>query len=54
MELVAGSDRRTENLLTSNEIAGIIPYEHSATSFRDIRIYLRANYFEIKDSYSKY
>ncbi|SAM01867.1 hypothetical protein [Absidia glauca] len=42
IELVAGSDRRTENLPTSDEIAGIIPNEHTAEGFRDIRIYLRS------------
>ncbi|SAM09603.1 hypothetical protein [Absidia glauca] len=41
IELVAGSDRRTENLPTSDEVAGIIPYERTAEGFRDIRIYLR-------------
>jgi hypothetical protein len=35
IDLVAGADRRTENLPTSNEIAGIIPYEYSEVSFRD-------------------
>ena len=39
IELVAGSDRRTENLPSSNEVAGIIPNE----SFRVIQIYLRNN-----------
>jgi hypothetical protein len=43
IELVAGADRKTKNLPTSNEIAGIIPYEYSKVSFRDIRIYLRDN-----------
>ncbi|CEP10123.1 hypothetical protein, partial, partial [Parasitella parasitica] len=43
IELVAGSDRRTENLPTSNEVAGIIPNESSSRSFRDIRLYLRSN-----------
>lgn len=43
MELVAGTDRRTENLPTSNEVAGIIPNEYSIASFRDICIYLREN-----------
>jgi hypothetical protein len=41
MELIAGSDRRTENLSTADEVAAIIPNEHSDAGFRDIRIYLR-------------
>jgi hypothetical protein len=41
MELVAGSDKRTENLPTSNEVCAIIPNERSDPGFRYIRIYLR-------------
>jgi hypothetical protein len=35
IELAAGADRRTENLRTSNEITGIIPYKYSEISFLD-------------------
>jgi hypothetical protein len=41
IELAAEADRRTENLPTSNEITGIIPYKYSEVSFPDIRVYLR-------------
>jgi hypothetical protein len=41
IELAAGADRRTENLPTSNEITGIIPYKYSEISFLDIRVYFR-------------
>jgi hypothetical protein len=57
IELVAGADRRTENLPTSNEIAGIISYEHSAVSSRNIRIYLRDgefNYTNISQTHALY
>jgi hypothetical protein len=43
IELVAGFDRRTENLPTSNEITRIIPYEYSEVSFSDIRVHFRDN-----------
>jgi hypothetical protein len=43
IELAAEADRRTENLPTSNEITGIIPYEYSEVSFPDIRAYFRDN-----------
>jgi hypothetical protein len=52
IELVAGSDRRTENFPTSNEIAGIIPYDNSEVSFRDIRIYLCDNGRDRKLNYT--
>lgn len=38
MELVVGADRRTENLPTVDEVAGIIPNEYSKEGFRDIII----------------
>lgn len=41
IELVAGRDRRTENVPTANEVAGILPNESSSDTFRVIRIYLR-------------
>ena len=41
IELAAGSDNRTENLPTSDEVAGVIPNESTSESFRDTRIYLR-------------
>jgi hypothetical protein len=40
IELAAGADRRTENLPTSNEITGIIPYEYSKVGFPDTRLFL--------------
>ena len=41
IELISGSDRRTQNLPTSDEVAMIIPNETSSKNFRDVRIYLR-------------
>ena len=41
IQLITGSNRRTENLPTSSEVAMIIPDETSSASFRDVRIYLR-------------
>jgi len=41
IELIAGNDRRTENLPTNNEVAVVVPNETSAATFRDIRVYLR-------------
>jgi hypothetical protein len=43
IELAAGAHRGTENLPTSNEITGIIPYEYSEVTIPDIRVYLRDN-----------
>jgi hypothetical protein len=57
IELVAGADRKTENLPTSNKIASIISYEYSEVSFRDIRIYLRdgeLNYTNISQTHALY
>jgi hypothetical protein len=55
--LLDGADRRTENLPTSNEIAGVIPYEYSEVSFRDTRIYPcdnELNYTDISQTHTLY
>ena len=43
MELVVGIDKRTQNLPTADEVAGIIPNEYLEESFRDIIITFRKN-----------
>ncbi|ORE00884.1 hypothetical protein BCV72DRAFT_180820, partial [Rhizopus microsporus var. microsporus] len=43
MRLIEGSDRRTHNLPTMEEIAAVIPIEYSDRSFRDIVLTLRSN-----------
>ncbi|MEG1462959.1 MAG: helitron helicase-like domain-containing protein, partial [Anaerorhabdus sp.] len=60
LELIEGSDRRTENLPTTNEVAAIIPInEYALDNFRDIRIYLRNtesnhNYKSINQNHALY
>ncbi|CEI93607.1 Putative Transcriptional factor B3 [Rhizopus microsporus] len=41
MRLIEGSDRRTQNLLTTEEIAAVIPIEYSDRNFRDTILTLR-------------
>ncbi|CEI87136.1 hypothetical protein RMCBS344292_01556 [Rhizopus microsporus] len=41
MRLIEGSDRRTRNLPTTEEVAAVIPIEYSDRSFRDIILTLR-------------
>jgi hypothetical protein len=41
MRLIEGSDRRTHNLPTMEEVAAVIPIEYSDRSFRDIIPILR-------------
>ncbi|ORE22587.1 hypothetical protein BCV71DRAFT_247426 [Rhizopus microsporus] len=43
MRLIEGSDRRTHNLPTMEEIAAAIPIEYSDRGFRDIVLTLRSN-----------
>ncbi|PHZ08919.1 uncharacterized protein RHIMIDRAFT_294748 [Rhizopus microsporus ATCC 52813] len=43
MRLIEGSDRRTHNLPTMEEIAAVIPIEYSGRGFRDIVLTLRSN-----------
>ncbi|KAI8983439.1 hypothetical protein BDB01DRAFT_860101 [Pilobolus umbonatus] len=43
INLIVGSDRRTQNLPTANEIATIIPNEYAERSVRDIVITYRGN-----------
>ncbi|CEG73986.1 hypothetical protein RMATCC62417_09264 [Rhizopus microsporus] len=43
MRLIEGSDRRTHNLPTMEEIAAVIPIEYSDRGFRDIVLTLRSN-----------
>ncbi|ORE11871.1 hypothetical protein BCV72DRAFT_318045 [Rhizopus microsporus var. microsporus] len=43
MCLIEGSDRRTHNLPTMEEIAAVIPIKYSDRSFRDIVLTLRSN-----------
>lgn len=42
MELIVGNDRRTENLPTVDEIAGIVPNETTSNNFRNIIITYRS------------
>ena len=41
IELISGSDRTTQNLPTSDEVAFIINDETATETFRDVRVYLR-------------
>ena len=41
IELLSDSDRKTENLPSSNEVAVIIPNESSSDKYREIHLYLR-------------
>ncbi|KAI8980792.1 hypothetical protein BDB01DRAFT_836466 [Pilobolus umbonatus] len=43
IELIAGSDARTENLPKNDEVAVVLPNERTEASFRDVRLYLRGN-----------
>ena len=58
--LEAGANRRRENLPTSNEVAVIIPDEHSNASFRDIMLMERGTpnkpprYFRINLAHAAY
>jgi len=60
MELIVGSDSRTQNLPTANEIAAIIPNEYSERSVRDIVITYKNNnrnqynYHRIHETHAAY
>ncbi|PHZ11008.1 uncharacterized protein RHIMIDRAFT_293200 [Rhizopus microsporus ATCC 52813] len=53
MGLIEGSDRRTHNLPTTEEVAVVIPIEYSDRSFRDIILTLRRRDQETLDTIKK-